>query len=312
MSFLFLLISLLFLWLGTEILIKGALEIAELFNFSHVFTGLTILAIGTDLPELFLAIQASIQPHHPAETSQLIIGDTIGSTISQISLVMGLAGLTGYLTLTRKQIKGEGIILLMVIILTFLLMVDNEISLLDGIILLIAYLVYYVSLLRLEKVSAPSVTTKRSIYKPLLFLFLGFILVIISARFVVSNAIALAFDWGASTTFVGIVIIGLGTSLPELAVSINAAVKGSGGLSVGNLIGSNIFDLLVPIGVGAIIRPIEINAFQLLPDFIILFVISLLVLVFFTRKKGLQSIEAITLISIYGGYTVFKIIQMAG
>ena len=107
---LYLLGSLIILWLGTEILIKGALKIASFYNFSHVFVGLTILAIGTDLPELLVAIKASLLSKQGVHTSGIVIGNALGSSIAQISIVLGIAGMAGYLTLTRKQLVGQGLI----------------------------------------------------------------------------------------------------------------------------------------------------------------------------------------------------------
>ena len=123
------------------------------------------------------------------------------------------------------------------------------------------------------------------------------------------NANLLSEKWGVRQTFVGIVIISLGTSLPELAVSLNAAIKGSTGLSIGNLIGSNIFDLWIPIGIAAIITPIQVDIEYLIPDFIVIFIISTLALLFFYKTKGLQKKEALVLIIAYLLYMVYKIAQ---
>ena len=130
---------------------------------------------------------------------------------------------------------------------------------------------------------------------------------IFTSELVVHNGIKLAERLGVSQSFIGIVLIGLGTSLPELAVSLNAAIKGASGLSVGNIIGSNIFDMLMPIGIGAIISPIAVDLNLIKFDLPFLFVLSALVLFFFRKKKGLQKKEAISLVIIYLLYVAFKI-----
>jgi cation:H+ antiporter len=309
LSLLFLIGSLLALWLGTEILIKGALKIASYYNFSHVFIGLTVLAIGTDLPELLVAVKAAMLSSQGTDTSGIIIGNALGSGITQISAVLGVAGMVGYLTLTKKQLVGEGLIMLLSVVLTFLVAYDGVISTTDGFILILAYLVYYISLLRLEKVSVDESSEKGRLWPYILYSFAGISLVVYASDLVVSYAMDLSELWGLKQSFVGLIIISLGTSLPELAVSLNAVIKGSSGLSVGNIVGSNIFDLWIPVGVGAVINPIQVNIHYLTPDFIILFLISGLALIFFNKIKGLQKKEALVLFSIYILYVIYKITQ---
>lgn len=312
LTFIYLNVSLLGLWLGTELLIKGALKIASLYNFSHVFIGLTILAIGTDLPELLVAMKASLVSNQGLDTSGIIIGNALGSSIAQISVILGISGLTGYLTLTKKQLLGEGLIMPLSIVLTFLVAYDGIVSMTDGFILILAYLVYYISLLRLEKVTAQKTKKKEKAWPFILLILGGGFLIIYASDLVVEYAITLSDKWGVRQTFVGIIIISLGTSLPELAVSLNAAIKGSGGLSVGNLIGSNIFDLWIPIGVASVIAPIKVNTDYLITDFIVLLAVSCLILIFFNKTKGLQTKEALGLIIFYVIYLSYKIIQNVG
>lgn len=311
MELLFLVLSILALWLGTEILIKGALNIAKNYNFSHVFIGLTVLAVGTDLPEVVLSINASLKSRIGIDASGVIIGNVLGSAISQISLVLGISGLAGYLTLTKKQLKGEGVIMIISLLLTFLVAYDGEITRIEGYILIIAYLVYYISMLRLEKVTQKIRANDKKNWVNVLYLVFGAGLVILSADLVIKFTLALAYEWGADPVFVSILIIGLGTSLPELAISLNAVLKGSAGLSIGNLIGSNIFDLLMPVGIGAAIHPLMVDNLQLWPDFFALVLLSVMVLIFFIRRKGLQRKEALVLIAFYGIYVMFKLIQNA-
>lgn len=310
--FIYLIGSLLGLWLGTEILIKGSLKIASYYNFSHVFVGLTILAIGTDFPELIVAIKASLLNNQGIDTSGIIIGNALGSSIAQISVVLGIAGTAGYLTLTRKQLLGEGLILPLSIILTFLVAYDGTVSVTDGLILILAYFVYYISLLRLEKVTPHEKGKKGKLWPSIVYIIGGGFVVIYASELVVENAISLAGKWNLRQSFVGIIIISLGTSLPELAVSLNAAIKGSTGLSVGNLIGSNIFDLWIPVGVASVISPLTVDINYLVSDFAVLFSISCLILIFFYKIKGLQKKEALGLILVYLLYMIYKIIQDAG
>ncbi|MCK5678809.1 MAG: hypothetical protein KAH72_10105, partial [Flavobacteriaceae bacterium] len=148
----------------------------------------------------------------------------------------------------------------------------------------------------------------KHIRKDILFLIIGIIIVIFTSELVVDNSISFAENFGIKQSFVGIIIIGLGTSLPELALALNALRKKASGLSVGNLIGSNIFDMLIPVGMGASISELKIEKSLILFDLPFLFLLSFIVLFFFYKKKGLQKIEAVILIGIFLLYATLKIV----
>jgi len=304
------LVGLIGLWLGTELVIKGAVNIAEYYNLSKLFVGLAILSIGTDLPEIVIAINASL---HNAiantDTSGIIIGNAIGSSISQISIVLGSVGLFGYLTLKKRHLFEDGVMLLGSVLLVVLLGLDGKITRIDGIVLVVVYLIYYFRLFRQERVGKKiKKEFSKHIQKDIVLLIIGIIIVIFTSELVVDNSISFAENFGIRQSFVGIIIIGLGTSLPELALALNALQKKESGLSVGNLIGSNIFDILIPVGMGATISELKIEKSLLLFDLPFLFILSFIVLFFFYKKKGLQKMEAAILICIFIIYTLLKIL----
>ncbi len=306
---LLILFGLIGLWLGTVLVIKGALSIAEYYKLSQVFVGLTILSIGTNLPEVIITINASL--HNVignADTSGIIIGNAIGSSFSQISIVLGSAGLIGYLTLKKRHIFEDGVILLGSVLLVLLLGLDGKITRIDGIALIVVYFIYYFRLFHKERIGEKiKKKFSKHIKKDILFLIIGIIIVIFSSELVVDNSISFAENFGIRQSFVGIIIIGLGTSLPELALALNAIRKKASGLSVGNLIGSNIFDMLIPIGMGATISELKIEKNLIFFDLPFLFVLSFMVLFFFYKKKGLQKIEAAILVGLFVLYTTLKI-----
>jgi len=303
-------IGLIGLWLGAGLVIKGAVNIAKYYKLSQVFVGLAILSIGTDLPEIVIAINAAI---HSAigntDTSGIIIGNAIGSSFSQISIVLGSAGLLGYLTLNKRHLYVDGIMLLGSVLLVILLGIDGKITRVDGIVLIVVYLIYYFRLFHQERI-AKKIKKKVSKYirKDILFLIIGIAIVIFTSELVVDNSISFAENFGIRQSFVGIIIIGLGTSLPELALALNSVRKKASGLSVGNLIGSNIFDMLIPVGMGASISELKIERSLVLFDLPFLLLLSFIVLFFFYRKKGLQKTEAIILMGLFILYATLKIL----
>ncbi len=310
LEFFLTLLGLVGLWLGTELVIRGAVNIANYYELSQVFVGVAVLAIGTDLPEMVIAINASIQNVlQGVNTSGIIIGNAIGSSFSQISLVLGIAGLLGYLTLSKRHLYEDGIVLLGTVLLLILLGFDGQITRIEGIVLIVVYAMYYSRLIHQERFGQ-KIKKKyvKGVRKDILYLILGMAIVIFASDIVVDNSVRFSEKLGIRQSFVGIIIIGLGTSLPELALSLNAVRKKAIGLSVGNLIGSNIFDLLIPVGMGATISELKFERSLIWFDFPFLFLLSFIVLFFFKKKKGLQKIEAVILIGIFALYAALKVV----
>lgn len=297
------------LWLGTKLVVKSAIGMADRFNISHAFVGLAILAVGTDLPEIFVTIDAAILQLNGVESSGIITGNAIGSSISQISIILGLAGLLLNFKIVKKELIYNGIALLTSIVLLFAVGFDGIISRIDGLVLISGYIIHYVVLLKNGSSSTNNHTLEAKHSNLMLtgYLLIGFVILIFSSHFVVKNAMYFAEKWGIAQSFVGIVLIGLGTSLPELAVSIGAAMKKSAEMSVGNIIGSNIFDTLIPIGLGGSISKISMDNDLLKFDLPVQFLITLLVIIFLASKKGILRIEAIVLIIIYLLYVLAKV-----
>lgn len=305
---LYLILGLLGLLIGTELIINGSLNIAEHFKLSKLFIGLTVLAIGTDLPELFVIITGAVYNLGGAETSGLIIGNSLGSCFGQIALTLGILGLFGALSLTKRELKRDGLMMLSSVILLFLVAYDGAITRIDGLIFVLFYLFYFYNLIREEKLhSRLKEAPKMFFLWAVVSLIAGFAILIYCSNLIIENAMYLAKSLDIAQSLIGILIIGLGTSLPELAVSFGALRKNSVRLSVGNLIGSNIFDVLVPLGIGATIAGIKVDTNLLFFDIPFLFVLSLIVLFFFRRKNKILKKEAIALIAIYCVYAALKI-----
>jgi cation:H+ antiporter len=220
-----------------------------------------------------------------------------------------VAGLVGYVTLGSRQAWSEVVMLLGSIAVFFLVGVDGAFTRIDGAILITVYLIYFATAIRREQYRNPNRKSGASVgwIKIAAICLVGLVIVAASSHLAITSAVRIAEDWGIQQTFVGIVLIGIGTSLPELAVSVNAAFKKAGALTVGNILGSNIFDMLVAPGVAAVIAGLDVDSPSMLTiDLSALLVISVLVIYFFHARKGLQKGEALTLVITYTGYIALR------
>jgi cation:H+ antiporter len=298
------------LWLGTEAAIRGAVTIAGRLGVSEFIIGVAILSVGSDLPELAIAVDAALKNLQGADASDLVVGSALGSGLGQIGFVLGIAGLLAYLTLPRLIVYQHGSVLLGSLVLLGIFGFDGIVSRPEGLALVTFYLVY-LFLLFTERATPSADETEfglDGLFMALVHLAVGLAIVIGAAELTVTSATTLALEMGIKQSFVAIIIIGLGSSLPELTISLVAVAKGRTRLSVGNLVGSNIFDSLVPIGVAAAITDLAFNPAMLRFELPFLFVVTATVLLFFVRRRGIQKIEAAVILVTYVVYAMIKLI----
>ena len=298
------------LWIGTELTISSALAIARRHHLSEFFVGLVILSIGSDLPEIAIAIDAGIKGSLGIDASDVVIGSAIGSVIGQIGLVLGITGLIGYLTMPDRFILRHGAMLLGAIILLYLVAWDGGISRTEGLILITMYVVYIFALSKGEKATQKIQRAPvRSGISSWIVLVIGLLTLIGSSELAVRSVVNLAVTFNVSELVISLLVIGLGTSLPELSISISAILRKKTRLSIGNIIGSTTLDTLVPIGIAAIISPLRFDRGLLLFDLPFIFVMIIIVLMFFVRKRGLQKPEAGFILALYLVYVSVKLYQ---
>ena len=308
MDIVLLILALAGLWLGTEVTIKGAVSIAKRYGVSEFVIGLVVLSIGSDLPELSIAIDAGLKNLAGGNYSDVVVGSALGSSLGQIGFVLGFVGLLSYLTLPRGVVYRHGSTLLGSLALVALFGFDGTVTFTEGAALLLVYAIYLVALMNEANVgTAIEQTNELSLWRSLLYLATGLAIVVGSAELTVSSAVEVARILGLSESLVAVILIGLGSSLPELSISVAAVSKGHHRLSVGNLIGSNVFDTLVPIGAAAVIAPLSFDAGLLRFETPYLFFVTAVVMFFFLRIRGIQRWEAAVVLGLYCAYVLVKL-----
>ena len=309
-DFLLLICGMAGLWLGSETLIKGAMSLADRYKVSDAMFGMLVLAIGTDLPELFVAFDASFRSLAGEDLSGIVIGSAIGSTIGQFALVFGVAGFIGYGAMNRKFLPRNSFFLVGGIAAVFLFAYDGIITRMEGVILIIYYAAYLTSviIMRAEVPDSEEEVAHMVAWRAWLILALGLVFLLIGAELTVVYAASFAERVGLSNIAVSAIIIGMGSSLPELSVSFVALLRKRGGLSVGNLVGSNVLDTLLVPGIAAVISPVLVPVAILYVDLPVLLVATVLVLIFlYVTRRGIRAPEASVLLVLYIGYVLVRL-----
>lgn len=306
---LYFLLGLVGLWLGAELITRSAQKISRMLGLSETFVGLTILAFGTDFPEIMIAVTGAIEKNKGVPTDGIVVGNILGSTMAQISLVLGLAGFLKILKIKKRETIHNGIALIISTVLFFFLALDGTISKGDGLIFLVFYLFYFLTLRRQTKLDKIKKRLRRKKQKPLIptvQLVCGLLVIGQASHMVLNNGIKMAELFGVSQLMIGIILVGIGTSLPELVVSITAVLKGSVGLSVGNLIGSNIVDVLVALGTSSFISGWSVERSIVFFDIPYLMFTCVVVVLFLFTKEKLERKESILIFSLYVIYIALK------
>lgn len=319
MSYIILILGFILLIKGADIFVDGTSSIAKKIGIPSVIVGLTIVSIGTSAPELAVSVISSLQ-----QNNGIAVGNVLGSNIFNSLVVLGGTALVSPIIIKKVEVKRDFIVNLAVTLLLFCLTFDelfiskgNVISRLDGCILLALCIIYILILIRSAKnttIDKELTETERNISIPLksILSVIGIIGIVLGGKLVVDSATDIAYSLGMSEKLVGLTIVAIGTSLPELVTSIVAAVKGENDIAIGNVLGSNIFNIVLILGLSSVISPIPVSK-NLMFDFIFLISVAILlgIIVFANKKKTkkLSRWEGILLVTIYVIYLSYIIIR---
>tara|TARA_R110000796_G_scaffold96719_1_gene202686 strand:+ start:70401 stop:71345 length:945 start_codon:yes stop_codon:yes gene_type:complete len=307
-TILILVLGLATLIVGGEILVKGSSKLALRFNVSSLVVGLTVVAFGTSAPELLVSLNSALKG-----APDFALGNVIGSNISNLALVLGTAALFGFIPIKKDSARRDWPVTLGASILLYIFAYNGMITSMEGTILVVLLVIYLGSLLyttrkeqiKLDVEEPKDKLEKWGITKDLFQVGLGILCLYFGADWFIGGAEEIAVDLGVSQRVIGLTVLALGTSLPELFTSVIAARKGETDLALGNLLGSNIFNVLSIVGITSIIKPLSVNMDILHTDFPWMIGITVLILPLMIIRKRLGMPSGIILIASYLLYVFF-------
>ena len=284
---------------GADWFVDGASNIAAKFKIPQLVIGLTIVAMGTSAPEAAVSITAALQGN-----AEITIGNIVGSNILNILIILGLSAVIANLAVAKSTVWYELPFLIGVTVLLYIQGLDGTIGLVDGIvqiILFIAYLGYLLMMAKKHPDENPETPKQLKLWQALLWTAGGLVLIVFGSDVAVDAATAIARILGLSERFIGLTIVALGTSLPELFTSVSAARKGNADIAIGNIVGSNIFNILFVVGLSAMIVPVPF-ATGFLFDTIIATAAAVLLLLCCIKGRTLKRWHGILMLLCYAVY----------
>ena len=314
--------GLVILILGAELLVRGASRLAAAFGVSPLVIGLTIVAIGTASPEIAVSIQAAANGQ-----GDLTLGNVLGSNIFNILFILGVTSIVAPIVIAEQLIRKDAPLLLGISLLAFVLAFDGNFGAFDGIILLLLVAMYVFFALKQSRSESEAVQkeyaeeymqkesrTQKSIIINSALILAGLGLLILGSNLLVDSAVQIAKALGVSELVIGLTIVAIGTSLPEVATSVIAALKGESDIAVGNAVGSNIFNLLGVLGIGALVSPsgIFVSPQVLQFDLPVMVFVALVTLPVFYIDSRISRIEGGLLFSYYVIYVIYIIMRAGG
>ena len=297
---------------GADFFVEGSSSVARLLRIPTIIIGLTIVAFGTSAPELAVSLSASL-----ADSNDIAVGNVIGSNIFNLLVVIGACGVVAPLAVDKKILYGDYLFGIMVTAVMLALFIrDRVLSRVDGCLLLAIFGYFLFQMIRntLASRAAGGTPSVEEVSKPqnpvksVIFIAGGLSAIVWGGDLVVNNASLIAASFGLSETLIGLTVVAFGTSLPELVTSVVASKKGENSLALGNVIGSNIFNILVVLALSAAISPMKVDPLSVF-DAVFLIVSSCLVWYFAKTKGVISRAEGVMMLLLYGIYTVYIIVR---
>ncbi len=314
----FLIVGLIFLVWSADKLVFGAAALARNFGISPLVIGMTILAMGSSAPEMMVSATAALDGK-----TDTAVGNVLGSNIANIALILGITALIKPLSISSAVIRRELPLMIAVTLIAGAILWDSHLGFVEGVLLFVLFAAFIVAMLRIsqkEKQQGDSFIEDQeseipegvSNGKAAMWVVIGLIVLPLAADTLVDSAVVIAKYFGMSDLVIGLTIIAIGTSLPELAASLAGVLKGEDDMAVGNIIGSNVFNILAVMGIPGILNPSILSEYAMGRDFWVMLAVSLLLVVMCLGKsRSVNRIEGGVLFVFFLGYQVYLFANMA-
>ncbi|OXX37714.1 calcium/sodium antiporter [Vibrio sp. V09_P4A23P171] len=313
----FLIVGLVFLVWSADKLVFGSAALARNFSISPLVIGMTILAMGSSAPEMMVSATAALDGK-----TDTAVGNVLGSNIANIALILGITALIKPLSVSSAVLRRELPLMIAVTLLAGALLWDNHLGFYEGVLLFALFAVFIIAMLRIsrnEQKHGDALLTEQeseipqgvSNAKAAIWVVIGLIILPIAASVLVDNAVIIAKFFGMSDLVIGLTIIAVGTSLPELAASLTSVLKGEDDMAVGNIIGSNVFNILAVMGLPGILNPSILSEHAMGRDFWVMLGVSLLLVAMALGKsRSINRIEGGVLFLAFIGYQAYLLMNM--
>lgn len=307
LQFLLLVVGFVMLMKGADWFVEGASQIADRLGIPQLVIGLTIVAMGTSLPEAAVSIAAATQG-----SAEITIGNVLGSNIMNVLVILGLTAVVCKIPVQKSTVRYEiPFVIVITVALAGMGLADNKINFIEGIILWALMIVYLLYLLKMAKNGSVSEEEeaeekKRPVWLLIIMVLVGAGMIVWGSDITVDAATAIAKAFGMSERFIGLTIVAFGTSLPELVTSVTAATKGKTDIAIGNIVGSNIFNVLFVVGTTALITPVVYSSAFLIDSIVAVAAVIFLFLCV-CRDHKLGRVGGIVMLAAYAGYFVYLI-----
>lgn len=307
-NFLFLLLGVGLLTIGGEALIRGSLAASQRLGVSPLLSGLVIVGFGTSAPELVVSVNAALN-----QQPDIAIGNVVGSNIANILLILGICALIAPMTIKPLALRRDAVTVVAASIFFLVLVGGSSLGRVDGVFLLSALLIYLIWVYRSERIHAPSAELNiaeaeevhelpKSIAWTVSAVVIGLLLLISGSQILLIGAVGIAESLGVSEAVIGLTLVAVGTSLPELSISVIAALRRHADVAIGNILGSNIFNLFGILGVSALLQPLPVPVRILQFDQWVMLASSVLLFLFLYTGRRLSRLEGSVLLVAYGVY----------
>ena len=298
----FLLIGLIFLIVGGDLLVRSAVSFADKFGVSSFLIGVTVVSFGTSAPELMVSIQAAMD-----QAADIAIGNVLGSNIANIALVLGISVVIRPLKIDTNTYNLSWWVMLVSSLLFILFLLDNVITKMEGLMLTAGLFCFIILSIKRNIPNEESIISKNNIQTGILFFLLGAIGLYFGSELFVESAISIASFFDVPKFVIGITVVALGTSLPELVTSIVALAKGQNNISLGNLIGSNVFNVFAVLGITSLIQELGTKSILLFLDFGVMLAVMLVFGYYLFIRKKISRTAGFILLFGYISYILFTV-----